>query len=192
MGHGMTKAERLREIERLYTLKPFSDSELAQRLDVERSTIFRDRQELSLELPIFEYEQGRYFIDRTRYLSGIKVNLHEALALYLAARRASRQTRIAQPHVASALEKLAIALKQPMTTRLVRAAGQVLQQDAHPDRVKTLEEVTRAWAEQRKLEISYLALHSGPAAPPPCAPLPDRTLLVVRRCLPSGTQRDIQ
>lgn len=160
MGHGMTKAERLREIERLYTLKPFSDNELAQRLGVERSTIFRDRQELSTELPIDEYEPGRYYIDRTRYLSGIRVNLHEALALYLAARRSSRQTRIAQPHVASALEKLAIALKQPMTTRLVRAAGQVLQQDAHPERVKTLEEVTRAWAEQRKLEISYLALHS--------------------------------
>ena len=160
MGHGMTKAERLREIERLYTLKPLSDNELAQRLRVERSTIFRDRQELSLELPIFEFEPGRYFIDRTRYLSGIKVDLHEALALYLAARRAFRQTRIAQPHVASALEKLAIALKQPMTSRLVRAAGQVLQQDAHPERVKTLEEVTRAWAEQRKLEINYLALHS--------------------------------
>ena len=160
MSRSMNKAERLREMERLYVQRPHSDVEMAQRLGVDRSTVFRCRQELSLERPIEIDDQGRYYIERTHYLSEIRVNLNEALALYLAARRASRQTRISQPHMASALEKLASALKQPMTERLVRAAGQILEQDCCPEKVIVLEKVAQAWVEQRKLAIEYRSLGS--------------------------------
>jgi CRISPR-associated endonuclease/helicase Cas3 len=157
----MTKAERLREMERLYVQRAFSDQEMADRLEVDRTTVFRHRVELEEEYPFTVTEDGRHRIDRSKYLSGIKVNLHEALALYLAARRVSRQTSIAQPHVVSALEKLAEALRQPMTGRLVKAAGVVLQQTTRPERVQVVEEVARAWVESRKVEIHYRALGSS-------------------------------
>jgi predicted DNA-binding transcriptional regulator YafY len=98
MSRGLTKAERLREMERLYVQQAFSDIEMAERLGVDRTTVYRDRVALELEYPFQPGEGGRWRIDRTRYLSGIKLNLHEALALYLAARRASRQTHAAQPY----------------------------------------------------------------------------------------------
>ncbi len=160
MGRSMTRAERLREMERLYIDRAYSDSEMAERLGVDRTTAYRDRIELESEYPLEAVGEGRYRINRSRYLSQIKVNLHEALAIYLAVRRASRQTRIAQPHVGSALEKLAAALRQPMTGRLTQAAGRVLEQSAQPERVKILETVTQAWAEQRKVRIAYKSLRA--------------------------------
>lgn len=159
MSRGLTRAERLREMERLYVQRAFTDIEMAERLGVDRTTIYKDRIQLENSVPFSEVEPGRYRIDRTRYLSEIRVNLHEALTLYLATRRASRQTRIAQPHVASALEKMSAALKQPMTERLVRAAGQILAQTAHPERVQVIETVAAGWVEQRKVRLTYQGLH---------------------------------
>jgi predicted DNA-binding transcriptional regulator YafY len=84
MGRGMTKAERLREMERLYVQhrNGFTDAELAERFGVDRTTVFRDRRELECEIPFNEVEPGRWAIDRMKYLSSIRVNLTEALALY--------------------------------------------------------------------------------------------------------------
>jgi CRISPR-associated endonuclease/helicase Cas3 len=160
MGRGLSKAERLRQMEWLYTQRAYSDREMAAEFGVDRATIFRDRRELETEMPIVPDEDGRYRIDRTRYLSNVRVNLHEALALYLAARRASRQTRIAQPHAARGLEKLAAALKQPMTERLAKAAASILEQSADPERVRVVELVAQAWAERRKVGILYRGLHA--------------------------------
>lgn len=160
MGRSMNRAERLREMERLYILRAYTDIEMGERLGVDRTTVFKDRGELESEIPFVEVEKGRWKIDRTKYLSGIRLNLHEALALYLAARRASRQTRIAQPHVAGALEKLAAALKQPMTERLVSAAAGVLKQAAQPDRVEIIELIAQAWVEQRKIRLTHRALRA--------------------------------
>jgi CRISPR-associated endonuclease/helicase Cas3 len=144
----------------LYLQRGYSDIEMSERLGVDRTTVFRDRTELESEHGFSQDEQGRYRLERMQYMPNIKVNLHEALALYLATRRASRQTRIAQPHTASALEKLAVALKQPMTERLARAAGNILEQSADPERVRVLEVVTQGWAEQRKVQIIHQALRA--------------------------------
>lgn len=163
MSRSMNKAERVREMERLYVQGAYSDIDLAERLGVDRTTVWRDRIEVGREYPMVQDDLGRWRIDRTRYVSAIKLDLHEALTLYLAARRASRQTRTAQPHAASALEKLAVALKQPMTERLVKAAGAILEQQALPERVKVLEDITRAWVEQRALELTYRGLRARQA-----------------------------
>jgi CRISPR-associated endonuclease/helicase Cas3 len=160
MGRGMTKAERLREMERLYVQhrNGFTDAELAERFGVDRTTVFRDRRELEIEIPFTETEAGRWAIDRMRYLSSIRVNLTEALALYLAARRMSRHTRTHQAHVVSALEKLAAALKQPMTEHLVKTATSIADQDPQPERLSVLESLTRGWAEHIKVRITHRAL----------------------------------
>ena len=157
---GMTKSERLQEMKRLYVQRAYSDIEMAERMNVDRTTAYRDRMELTTEYPIEPDAEGRYRIDRVRLISEIKVNLHEALALYLAARKTSRQTRFHQPHTASALEKLAAALRQPMTERLLKTAETLLKQEKESERVKVLETLAKAWVEQKKVRIRYQRLES--------------------------------
>jgi predicted DNA-binding transcriptional regulator YafY len=170
MKRGMMKAERLREMERLYIQRAFSDIDMAERLGVDRSTVYRDRIELEAEYPFIQDELARWKIDRSQYLSEIKLNLHEALALYLAARRVSRQTRIQQTHTAAALEKLSAALQQPMTEKLVRAAQKVLDQQSQPDRVKVLEVLAQAWVDSLKVRITYRSASSDKARDTVLAP----------------------
>jgi CRISPR-associated endonuclease/helicase Cas3 len=165
MSRGMTRADRLQEMERLYLQRAYSDIEMAERLStpehrVDRTTVFRDRAELETRVPFSQDKNGRYLIDRVRYLPNIRVNLCEALSLYLAARRASQQTHSAQRHTASALEKLALTLKQPMTQRLVKAADVILQQKARPERDKVFEVVADAWVQGLRLRVRYQGLHA--------------------------------
>lgn len=162
MGRGMKKSERLREMERLYFQhrEGWSDMDLAERFGVDRTTIFRDRTELECEVPLQEVETGKYTVDRMKYISAVRLNLTEALALYLAARRMSRHTRTYQTHVVSALEKLAFALKEPMTEHLVHAATSLEQQPPHPERVRILETLTRGWAEHIQVRLTYQGLRA--------------------------------
>lgn len=160
----MTRAERLQEMERLYCQRAYSDIEMAERLStpehrVDRTTVFRDRGLLELEVPFTQDEDGRHRINRAKYLSSIRVDLREALSLYLAARRASQQTHSAQKHTASALEKLALTLRQPMTQRLVKAADVILQQKASPERDRVFETVADAWVQGLRLRVDYQGLH---------------------------------
>ena len=157
---GMSKAERLTEMKRLYIQRAFTDAEMAEKLNVDRTTIYRDRLELTLEYPIEQDDQARYHIARSKLISEIKVNLHEALTLYLSARRTSRLTRIYNPHVTNAVEKLAATLRQPMTERLLKAADVLLKQEQDPERVKILEIIAQAWVEQKKVRVRYQGLKS--------------------------------
>ena len=49
---GMNKAERLEEMKRLYIQRAYSDIEMAERLGVDRTLIYRDRIELTSQYPI--------------------------------------------------------------------------------------------------------------------------------------------
>lgn len=157
---GKTKAERLEEMKRLYIQRAYSDIDMAERLGVDRTIVYRDRVDLMREYPIEEIEKGRYHIPRSKLISEVKLNLHEALTLYLAGRKASRQTRFQHPHAVNAVEKLAAALRQPMTGRLLKSAERVLKQEQNPEKVKIIEAVTQGWVEQRKVKTEYQALGS--------------------------------
>ncbi len=157
---GKSKAERLEELKRLYIQRAYTDIELADKLGVSRETIFRDRKDLSLEYPIEQDDQGRYHIPKNKLISEIKLNLHEALTLYLAGRKTSRQTRFYQPHTINAVEKLAATLRQPMTERLLKSAERVTAQEKNLEKVKIIETIAQAWVEQRKVRIEYQALGS--------------------------------
>jgi CRISPR-associated endonuclease/helicase Cas3 len=164
MSRNLTKVERLIEMERLYYLRAYSDEEMGKVLDVDRTLAFRYRKELSAppnNLEISKGDDGRWKINRMQYISSIRLNRHEALVLYLAARRASQQGRLAGTHLANTLEKLSQILKQPMTERLVKAADDVLKRHVDPERVKVIEKVAQAWVEGRKLRIHYQSLKTS-------------------------------
>ncbi|MEN4011803.1 MAG: CRISPR-associated helicase Cas3' [Bellilinea sp.] len=155
---GLTKSERLEEMKRLYVQRAYSDKELAERLGVDRTLVYRDRIELSCEYPIEKDQHGRYHIPRSKLLSEIKVNLLEALTLYLAASKIARQTRVYHPHAANALEKLAAVLRRPMAEQLLKTANRLLKQEKKPEKIKNLEIIAQAWVEQRKARIEYQRL----------------------------------
>lgn len=168
MTRSKTKAECLIEMERLYMERAYSDVQIAERLGIDRTTAFRYRKELSSgdnPLPIEQDETGKWKINRERYLSQVRVNLYESLSLYLAARRATQQSRLAGKHAANALEKISIALRQPMTERLVKAADKVLAAKVDPLRVRIFETVARGWAERIPVRIHYRALQRDKARP---------------------------
>ncbi len=163
MSRGLSRADRLAEMRRLYHQRAYTDVEMARRLGVDRTTVYKDRALLEKDTPFIKSADGRHQVDRTRFISEVKVNVREALSLYLAARRASQQAPIGQQAMASALEKLALALRQPMTERLVKAADSVLAQRVRADQEQIFEAVANAWVGQTRLHVRYLGLRSTKA-----------------------------
>jgi predicted DNA-binding transcriptional regulator YafY len=152
------RANLLNELERLYSDRAYSDAELAERFDVDRSTIYKARKTMELEvgLPFIEEGRGRYRLDPQHRLSNVRLSPAEALALYIGGRRLQQQTRTHQRHVASALEKLARALRRPMMEQLTRAAQVVLDQQPSDDaQSEVMERIIEGWATGRKIRIQH-------------------------------------
>ena len=135
----------------------FSDQDLADRLDVDRTAIYKRRKKLKDELGIEfqQTERGKYRIDSNTFVSNIRVSWEEALILYLATRRLSRSTRLPKRPVENALSKLATALYKPMTERLVKAAANVPEHPEEKKRSEILTTLIRGWTEQLKVHIRY-------------------------------------
>lgn len=159
MPRGLAKAERLRDLERVLVERRWSEAELAHYYGVNRSTIHRNLEELEVEVPL-ERQEGKVWIARTRYLSNIRVNPHEQLAIYLALRRLARVTPGAQPHIARVLQAVARILNQPMMTQLIETATRRHDGTGKTPAVEWLEQVVEGWVTQRKVEIDYRRLHA--------------------------------
>ena len=109
MERALARAERLNAIERLLyrSFQGLSVPEIAAHFGVHRSTVYRDVESLSaMEVPIWE-KDGRFGLNRERYLITVRLDMHEALALYLAARLLSAHSDKHNPHAVSAMKSLA-------------------------------------------------------------------------------------
>jgi predicted DNA-binding transcriptional regulator YafY len=155
-----SKAARLRRIEhRLYNApQGLRATDLAEDCGVARRTIYRDLSALdAMGVPIWE-QGGRFGIDRASYLSTVRLNLNEAVALYFAARLLAHHSDEHNPHVVSALDKLAAGL--PASTiahHIARVADLVRSRPLRVAYISTLEVLTRAWAERRMVRLRYRA-----------------------------------
>lgn len=158
----MSRAARLRRLEELLltTSEGHTIGELAKRLGVHYTTIWRDLNELSREAPV--QQNGRcYWIDRIDYLSNVRLSGGESLMLYLAMRRMIRQTSHAPPMMVSALAKLTLALQHPLAKQLAETIEVI--QDARltdPARSQVWETLIRAWLEQITVRITYQKFYS--------------------------------
>ena len=153
------KSIRLSQIELLLIDHPegLTQAELARRLGVHRSTILRNLADISA--PIYE-DHGRICIDREVYLVNLRLNLHEALSIHLAGRFMSNCMDRRNPHVASALRKLGIALERlaPSISNFVRSSANTFDDGSKrqdPHYLQVLEKMTLAWAEKRKVQLWY-------------------------------------
>lgn len=157
MAEKLTRAERLLEIPIILFRSPtgVKASEFAKRFGCHRSSIYRDIEILSSRgRPIWE-EGGRFRIHKDQSLTYVPVNLNEAHALYLSARLLSAHSDKHNPHVVSALEKLASAMPESIGNHIAQTASATFQRKRYPEYLRNLELLTLAWAEQRQVQLSY-------------------------------------
>jgi predicted DNA-binding transcriptional regulator YafY len=168
MKRAFAKSGRINQVERLLlsSRAHLSQSEIARRCEVNRSTIGRLIQDMiDAEIPLRQDEQGLWYIERTAYISTIKLRLDEAVALYLAGRLLARYSDKPNAHTVEALSKLGVALQGVMPN-----LGDHIARTSNDLRIKlpkqvqlhqrVLETMTRAWADGKKVQITYRALHS--------------------------------
>jgi predicted DNA-binding transcriptional regulator YafY len=154
-----SKSARLSQIEALLIDHPegMTQSQIAQRLGVHRSTILRNLADL--QAPVYE-DHCRYFIDRESYLVNLRLTMHEVLSIHLAARLMATRMDRQNPHAASALRKLGISLGTlaPRISHFIKASADEFDNDTKrqdPRYLQVLEKMTVAWAEQRRVHLWY-------------------------------------
>ncbi len=161
MQRAANKADRLLQIEALLLQHPegLTQAELARRLHVYRSTINRYLPDLD-RFAVYETDDGRLAINRDHYLTEVRFTLHEAMAVHLAARLMATRMDKQNPHVASALRKLGLALEDlaPLISEHVAASADVMDDQARrhdPVYVEVLQTLTRAWSLGRKVRVQH-------------------------------------
>jgi CRISPR-associated endonuclease/helicase Cas3 len=160
-NRAFSKVERLTQIEALLLAHPegLTQAEIARRLGVHRSTVLRYLPDLEKRCAVYETEDGRLAIDRGQYLTHLRPTLHEAMALFLAARMMATRTDRHNPHAASAVRKLALALERlaPFISQHMLQAADEMDDPARrrddPVYLEVLETLTLAWAERRKVRV---------------------------------------
>lgn len=159
-----TKTERLIALEYLLLSHSggLSRSEIARRLGVHKSTVGRYITELSIQLPLFENEDGRVCIDPDRYLNNIRLTLHEIMALYLATTLMIETMDRRNAHAASALRKIGKALHPfaPKIAEMITREGDVMDGPylvADNRFLSILECLTKAWSLGRKVGLSHFS-----------------------------------
>lgn len=163
-----SRFERIEAIERDLTVHPngMTTGELARRYQKDPATIYRDLTYLQSVGTVLTKEKRRWRLDVRRSLHSVKLSSHELMALYLAARLLSRQSDEHNPHVVSALDKLADALRtrSPLIARhIAQAAAAVRERPARDPYVQVLEALTLAWAQGRKVRLRYRSYTTGEA-----------------------------
>jgi proteasome accessory factor B len=163
MNRMLSRAERLRAIEQMLfrSVGGLRAVELAEACGVDRRTIYRDLDLLSAsDVPIWQ-DEGRFGIEREHYVTTVRLGFNEAIALYMAARLLARHSDEQNPHVVTALDKLATALPEPISGYVARTADYVRQRPLNERYVHVLEAITLAWSQQRKVRLWYRSPHSG-------------------------------
>lgn len=159
MERAANKAERLLQIEALLLTHPegLTQAEIARRLGVNRSTINRYLPDLD-RFCIYETDGGRLAIDRDHYLMNVRLTLHEAMALHLAARLMATHADKQNPHAAAALRKLGLALEKlaPRVAEHLKTSAGVMDdavQRHDPVYLSVLETLTRAWSDGKVAHV---------------------------------------
>ncbi len=159
----INRTARLRNLEELLLLTPdgMAATEVATQLEVDRRTIYRDLEFLDTQgVPVWQVD-GRFGINRTRYLATVRLNFHESIALVLAGLLLSRTIDKRNPHVIAALRKLAVTLPRPFTEHLRRAAERVQSQNEGQQHVSVLEALAEGWGTGHKVQLHYRSPRSG-------------------------------
>jgi predicted DNA-binding transcriptional regulator YafY len=155
-----SRYERLEQIELKLAQRPagWTIRELAGEFCMHRATLHRDLNLLRAMGAKIDQRGARYILDKRALLHALRVTTDELLAIYLAVRLLSRHSDEHNPHVVTALEKLAAVLqeKSPLIARHIQqAAAAVSARKPRTEYVRALEALTQGWAEGKKVRMSY-------------------------------------
>jgi proteasome accessory factor B len=153
----INRTERLTTIEEMLFRAPagLRVVEIAEACGVDRRTVYRDLSLLSeIGLPVYQ-KDGRYFLNQDYYVSTVRLNLHEIMALYIAARALTQQYQHQNPHILAALKKLSKAVPDGLASYFRAIIDSLRSQSVDRAFVTVLETLTRAWAEQRRIKLWY-------------------------------------
>lgn len=160
MTRAENKTQRLLQMEALLLSHPegLTQSDIARHLGVDRSVIHRNLYDFGKLYPVVEHDDGRVTLDRSSYLVQVAFTLHEAMGIHLASRLLATRMDKHNPHAASALRKLGIALERlaPRISTHVKQSADVMDetdQRQDPRYLEVLEKLTLAWAEQKKVKV---------------------------------------
>jgi predicted DNA-binding transcriptional regulator YafY len=167
-----TRTARLRQLEEILLLKPggMRVSDLSHHFKVNRRTVYRDLNFLAEQgVPLWQ-ENGIFRINRARYQMTIRLTYHESVALVLAGLLLARTFDERNPHVISALRRLAVTLPEPFRAQLERAAIRTQSQQANHRHTAVLEAIAEGWGTGHKVQIAYCSpkentLHERTIAP---------------------------
>jgi predicted DNA-binding transcriptional regulator YafY len=155
-----SKAARLRWIERKLYNNPqgLRVVDIAASTGMDRRTIYRDIESLEdMGVPIWQID-GKFGINREDYLSTVRLNLNQTIALFFAARLLAHHSDENNPHVVAALEKIASSLPDETIARhLSSVAAQIEERPTRREYIAVLEIFTRAWADRRMVRFLYWA-----------------------------------
>jgi predicted DNA-binding transcriptional regulator YafY len=157
------RAKRLHRIEDLLSRAPegLRASEIAEQLGVSQRTVYRDLETLADSGVSIWQRGGRFGTRRDQDLATVRLNFNEAMAFFIATRLLARYADEYNPHIVSALNKLAEALPQPVASHVIQTAGALRRRPTDDRAVAVLEQITRAWSEQRVVRLWYRSPRSG-------------------------------
>lgn len=160
------RAQNLARVEEFLLLAqaPIKQIEMAQKLNITPSTLSRTLAQLGAPKPegrgvaIKRTDDGRLYIDKTRYLNNVKLNLDEAMVVFLAVRLLARYADKPNPHTVSALKQLSLALRKisPVIADHIALTSEKLVRQTNDEAktyVRSFEALTRAWSSRTRVRI---------------------------------------
>lgn len=164
MNQSQQKQNRLAQIEELLWAHPegLSPVRIAERIGITRGTMSKYMAHGDLPPSIYEddLDGGKLKVDRDADLLRATFSLHEITALHMATRLLATHMDKHNPHAASALRKLGIALARldrNISSHLLRSADLMDAASAYRDPVylKVLEKLTVSWSASCRVRIEH-------------------------------------
>ncbi len=130
--------------------------EIARRTGMSERTVYRDLRALQDEMrvPVWS-EGGRWGVEAGAFLPALRLTLPEAMAVFLAARLMTRYADRYDPTLASAFSKLEEGLPDAMHGHVERTLDEMAERRTDEAYNRRVEDLTRAWAEQRAVRFQY-------------------------------------
>ena len=130
--------------------------ELADRIGVSKRTVYRDLQAMDSEagLPIWQ-EGGRWGMSEELFLPPLNLTLHEAMALFLAARVLLKASDERDSELIGGLAKLARVLPPILGAHVQEAVDLYARMPVDERFTRVFRTLTQAWSERRVVAIEY-------------------------------------
>ena len=160
----LVRAARLSRIPYYLQSNPngLTTRELAELCNVCCRTIQRDLIALQIDLRLPLAQKGdRYSLSGDYMLPPVSFSLYEAVAIFLASRLVVRQTDENNPHIETALSKMAGALPHPLAEQVKRGVNSIVRKRGKPGFIRVYEQIALAWTTQRQVIIHYHSLQSS-------------------------------